>query len=106
MKIKESQLHNWINQVTEGKISFSRMVELINEESLKTEWFDPKDKLPEQGMYILTIVSNESIPRSKPDAYKFYQRMEYFSDRESWFKKNVYYWCEEHNYSNYPGKKS
>ncbi|WP_254562170.1 hypothetical protein [Dyadobacter diqingensis] len=31
MKIQEAQVREWLDQVTAGEISFSRMVELINE---------------------------------------------------------------------------
>lgn len=37
MKIKEAQVKEWLNEVMVGKISFSRMVELINEYKEKPE---------------------------------------------------------------------
>ena len=41
MKITESQLRQWIDAVTTGDMSFSRMVELIND---KISVYEPDDK--------------------------------------------------------------
>ncbi|MFA5243663.1 MAG: hypothetical protein WC380_00045 [Pedobacter sp.] len=37
MKIKEAMIHDLIRQCTLGKITFSRMAEIINEKAVETE---------------------------------------------------------------------
>jgi len=84
MKIKEAQVYQWLDQVKAEEISFSRMVELINEEANKVEWFKPSEKMPKEDDELVIIISVGN--------YKFQQNMLYFKHRKTWFKKLVHAW--------------